>query len=109
MRDMIYGMILLMKRVTVTLPDDVVEEIDRWETNRSRFVLEASLRELALRRREKLDRSLANPHPESTRVAEQGLEEWGAAAHPDDEDLLETDRGRDVRWTPGQGWSEDTG
>ena len=73
-------MIILMKRVTVTLPDEVVEEIDRWEKNRSRFVLEASLRELALRRREQLERSLANPHIESDRVAEQGLEAWGEAA-----------------------------
>ena len=31
-----------MKRVTVTLPDVIVEEIDRWEKNRSKFVLEAA-------------------------------------------------------------------
>jgi len=42
-----------MKRVTVTLPETIVEEIDRWEKNRSKFVLEASLRELELRRRER--------------------------------------------------------
>ena len=104
---MIYDMILLMKRVTVTLPDEVVDEIDRWEKNRSRFVLEASLRELALRRREKLGRSLANPHAEASRVAEQGLEDWGAAASADDEDLLQADRGRSVSWIPGRGWKED--
>jgi Arc/MetJ-type ribon-helix-helix transcriptional regulator len=104
---MIYDMILLMKRVTITLPDDVVDEIDRWETNRSRFVLEASLRELALRRREKLGRSLASPHPESFLVAEHGLEEWGAAAHGDDEHLLDADQARHVQWSPGRGWRED--
>ena len=65
------------------MPDDVVDEIDRWETNRSRFVLEASLRELALRRREKLGRSLASPHPESARVAEQGLEQAAERLHKD--------------------------
>ncbi len=95
-----------MKRVTVTLPDEVVEEIDRWEANRSRFVLEASLRELALRRREELERSLANPHIESEWVAEQGLEEWGSAADGDDEGLLEPEAGRAVRWRDGEGWSE---
>jgi metal-responsive CopG/Arc/MetJ family transcriptional regulator len=35
-----------MRRVTVTLPDEVVEEIDRNEPNRSRFVLEAKLKAL---------------------------------------------------------------
>ena len=99
-------MIILMKRVTVTLPDEVVEEIDRWEKNRSRFVLEASLRELALRRREQLERSLANPHIESDRVAEQGLEAWGEAADGDDEGLLEPGAGRAVRWRDGEGWTE---
>jgi len=39
-------MIILMKRVTVTLPEELVSEIDRWEANRSRFVLVAAEREL---------------------------------------------------------------
>ena len=93
-----------MKRVTVTLPDEVVEEIDRRESNRSKLVLEASLRELESRRREELRRSLANPHPDSDRVAEAGIEEWGRGALPEDQDLLDSDAGRHVRWIPGQGW-----
>jgi hypothetical protein len=99
-------MIILMKRVTVTLPDDVVEEIDRWEKNRSRFVLEASLRELELRRREQLERSLRSPHPESSRVAEEGLEDWGKVMKEEDESLLDESAGRRVRWKPDGGWSE---
>jgi len=95
-----------MKRVTVTLPHDVVEEIDRWEKNRSKFVLEASLRELALRRREELERSLTNPHIESEWVAEQGMEAWGSAADVDDEDLLEPTAARGVRWRENEGWTE---
>ena len=95
-----------MKRVTVTLPDEVVEEIDRWEKNRSRFVLEASLRELSVRRREELERSLSNPHIESEWVAEQGLGAWGDAADSDDEGLLEPEAGRAVRWRDGEGWTE---
>ena len=97
-----------MKRVTVTLPNEVVEEIDRWEKNRSRFVLEASLKELEHRRREELERSLANPHAESEWVAEQGLEDWGAGVLSDDEDLLDSDARMQVRWTPDEGWIEDS-
>ena len=96
-----------MRRVTVTLPDDVVEEIDRRESNRSKFVLEASLHELELRRREELRRSLDNPHSESDRVAEAGIEEWGRGLLPEDEDLLDPAVGKPVRWTPGEGWSEE--
>jgi hypothetical protein len=98
-----------MRRVTVTLPDDLVDEIDRWERNRSKFVLEASLRELEHRRRRELERSLRSPHPESDRVAEEGIEEWGAGAGESDETLLETSVGRRVDWVPGVGWSEEPG
>lgn len=103
---MINDMIILMKRVTVTLPDEVVEEIDRWEANRSRFVLEASVKELALRRREELERSLENPHVETAWVAEQGFEEWCSAADGNDEGLLEPEAGQAVRWRADEGWSE---
>ena len=95
-----------MKRVTVTLPDDLVDEIDRREKNRSRFVLEAARRELELRRREELERSLRSPHPDSGRVAESGMEEWGALSSPDDADLVDRSDGRSVRWTPEDGWRE---
>ena len=71
-----------MKRVTVTLPDVIVEEIDRWEKNRSKFVLEATERELELRRRQELERSLQYPHSETNQVAEAGIEEWGEGWSP---------------------------
>ena len=96
-----------MKRVTVTLPDDVVEQIDRWESNRSRFVLQAARRELEERRREELTRSLRAPHPETGQVAEAGLEEWGGEAASGDEDLLDPSAGRRILWTPGRGWGVD--
>ena len=95
-----------MKRVTITLPEVIVEEIDRWERNRSKFVLEATERELDLRRRRELERSLRNPHPESTQVAEAGIEEWGAGWVADDEELVDPSAGRPVRWTPDGGWRE---
>ncbi len=97
-----------MKRVTVTLPDEVVEEIDRWEKNRSKFVLVAARRELELRRREELERSLSNPHPEVGKVAELGIDEWTTTVAGDDDELLDSSAGRAVRWVEGEGWREAT-
>ena len=50
-----------INRVTVSLPDELIKDIDRWEKNRSKFVAEAIRRELDCRRREELRRSLQNP------------------------------------------------
>jgi len=97
-----------MKRVTVTLPDVIVAEIDRWERNRSKFVLEAAERELELRRRRELERSLRYPHPEGRQVAEAGFEEWGEAWSTEEEDLVDSSAGRPIRWTPDDGWSEES-
>ncbi len=102
-------MIILMPaaRVTVTLPPEVVDEIDRREKNRSRFVLEAVRREVERRRREDLRRSLANPHSESSELADAGLEEWGGpAGRGGSEDLLDRGAGKAVRWVAGKGWVE---
>ena len=51
------------ERVTVTLPAEVVREVDRREQNRSRFVLEAIQHELERRRRDALRRSIETPRP----------------------------------------------
>jgi Arc/MetJ-type ribon-helix-helix transcriptional regulator len=96
------------ERVTVTLPADLVNDIDRREKNRSKFVVEAVRRELDRRRREDLRRSLQNPHSESSDLAEQGLEEWSRTLPEEDvESLLDSGAGKPVRWVPGQGWIED--
>ena len=95
-----------MKRVTVTLPQAIVEEIDRWEKNRSKFVLEAAEHELELRRRQELELSLRNPHQDSVQVAEVGIEQWGEGWDSDDQGLVDPSSGRSVRWTPEGGWSE---
>jgi metal-responsive CopG/Arc/MetJ family transcriptional regulator len=50
--------------VTVALPLDIVRDIDRMETNRSKFILDAVHHELQRRRREKLELALRAPHPE---------------------------------------------
>ena len=96
-----------MERVTVTMPDDLVKEIDRREKNRSKFVAEAVRGELDRRRRAELRRSLENPHPESDELAEQGLEEWSRGLPEEDaEALVDTSAGKAVRWVAGEGWVE---
>ena len=65
-----------MERVTVTLPTDLVEKIDRLERNRSRFIAEAVEHELVQRRRDALLQSVQNPHPETTELVDVGLSEW---------------------------------
>ena len=93
------------ERVTVTLPADLVDGIDRCERNRSRFIAEAVAHELALRRRKGLLRSIANPHPEATVVAEEGLAEWGSGLPSGDDGLVDASTGKPVHWVEGKGWS----
>jgi hypothetical protein len=97
------------ERVTVTLPIDLVEGIDRFARNRSRFITEAVEHELVRRRRHALLRSLKTPHPESTDLAETGVADWGANLPVDDETLVDEARGEPVRWIEGQGWVEESG
>jgi hypothetical protein len=95
------------ERVTVTLPVEMVESIDRFERNRSRFITEAVERELVRRRREGLLRSLEHPHPEAAELAETGLTDWGASLPPDDQGLVDVTGGKAVRWVEGRGWVEE--
>lgn len=82
------------ERVTITLPAQLIEDIQRIERNRRRFILEAVRRELACRRREGLQRSLWSPHPEAFELADAGLAEWAASLPEGDE---------------GQGWVDAPG
>jgi hypothetical protein len=93
------------ERVTVTLPVNVVEDIDRIESNRSKFVLEAVRHELRRRRKEDLRRSLRNPHPESNALAEEGFSAWSKSL-PDEEisDFVDLETGTPVQWIPNEGW-----
>jgi hypothetical protein len=97
-----------IERVTVTLPADVVEDIDCRERNRSRFILDAVRRELKRRQREELKRSLYHPHPETSELADAGFADWGARL-PDEKasDLVDVRAGRAVRWVPGRGWIDE--
>ncbi len=96
------------ERVTVTLPIDLVESIDRFERNRSRFIAEAVEHELERRRRDGLLRSLATPHAEAGELADTGLADWGASLPEGDEGLVDETAGKPVRWVDGQGWVEES-
>jgi Arc/MetJ-type ribon-helix-helix transcriptional regulator len=94
-------------RVTVSLPNDLLRDIDRREKNRSKFVAEAVRNELDRRRREELRRSLQNPHPESAVLAGQGLEEWTRGLPEEDaEALVDSSAGKPIQWVSGEGWVE---
>jgi hypothetical protein len=96
------------ERVTVTLPVELIESIDRVEGNRSRFIAEAVEHELALRRRKALLRSLENPHAETGELAEIGVSDWAASLPSGDDDLVDMAGGKAVRWVEGQGWMEES-
>ncbi len=94
------------ERVTVTLPADLIVNIDRLERNRSRFIAQAVEHELARRRHEGLRRSLEQPHPEAAELADAGLGDWAASLPDGDEGLVDMAAGTPVRWVEGQGWVE---
>jgi len=96
-----------VERVTVTLPNELVRDIDRQEKNRSKFVADAVRHELERRRRAELRRSLDNPHPESAEYADLGMAEWAMSLPDEDtESLFDAGAGTPVTWIPGKGWIE---
>jgi hypothetical protein len=95
------------ERVTVTLRSDLLQEIDRVERNRSRFIAQAVEHELQLRRREALLRSMANPHPETTESTDIALGDW-VTDLPEENDLVDLSTGTAVRWIEGRGWVEES-
>ena len=97
----------VMDRVTVTLPHDVLLDIDRLEKNRSKFVLEAVRQELESRRDMEYRKSLDSPHPESQEFESLGFDAWAIGLPVEDaEGLVDSNAGTEVRWIPGEGWLE---
>jgi post-segregation antitoxin (ccd killing protein) len=94
------------ERVTITIPEEIVRDIDRRERNRSKFILRAVQNELERHRKEELRRSLREPHPESEQLAQAGIGDWMRGLPEGDADLLDLNTGKGVRWIPGQGWIE---
>lgn len=96
----------IAERVTVTLRSHLIEEIDRIERNRSRFISIAVEHELQRRRREALRESVANPHPETAALADVSLGDW-VDDLPEEYDLVDLSSGTAVRWVDGSGWVEE--
>src|SRR5438094_10240564 len=93
------------ERVTITLPANLVRDIDRIEKNRSKFLQEAARHELERRRRDLLRRSLQSPHPETAELTEAGFLEWASSLPEEDAvGLVNLQSGTEVRWIPGEGW-----
>jgi hypothetical protein len=92
------------ERVTISLPEEMVQEIDGRERNRSRFVQRAIAGELERLRQQELQRSLDNPHTDSEVVAETGFSEWADQAAADDQELLDASSGKEIRWDADRGW-----
>lgn len=101
------GMPTAAERVTVTLRSDLLEEIDRVERNRSRFIAQAVEHELQRRRREALLQSIANPHSETADLADTGVADW-VTDLPEENDLVDLSTGTPVRWVEGRGWVEES-
>lgn len=99
-----------MGRVTVTLPADILSDIDSAEKNRSAFILEAVRRELSRRRRLNLRKSLRNPHEESLGNAEAGFDAWaGSLPREDLSGLVDPSTVEPVRWVHGKSKSRPSG
>ncbi len=92
------------ERVTVTLPEEILRDIDMQERNRSRFVLKAVKHELERRQKEELRRSLRKPHQDSDEIADEGFADWVEGSLEGDEDLVDTKSGESVQWILGRGW-----
>ena len=92
-------------RVTVTLAATLVEDIDRLERNRSRFIAEAVAHELTRRRQVALLHSVRQPHADTVTLADTGLGDW-VSDLPADDGLVDVDAGTPVRWVEGEGWTK---
>ncbi len=93
-------------RVTVTLSDELLREIDLQDRNRSRFIQQAVEQELERRRRELLIASLESPHPETLELEADGLSEWIEAGKDSDLELVDMTQFRPLAWVPDEGWKE---
>lgn len=90
------------ERITVTLPGELLYEMDRLDSNRSRFVREAIRQNLEYRRLQDLAESLAQPHAHLREMESLGFA--SRAGEGVEEDLVDADAGTPVRWEEGRGW-----
>jgi hypothetical protein len=96
------------ERISVLLPAELLEDLDRIARNRDRFISDAIRHEIGRRAHEALRDSLRTPHPDLATAAEEDLHEWNASLPDEDaSSLVDLDSGTAVRWRPGEGWAED--
>jgi hypothetical protein len=96
------------ERITVTLPQGLLREVDARDENRSRFVAEAVHNELARRKHVEFLASLeqrAWTH-EDDELIEADTNEWFAQTTPADSQLVDPTEGTPVYWQAGVGWLE---
>jgi len=94
-----------VERVTVSLPADLLLELDRRSKNRSAFVQEAVLREIGRRVRLELLDSGRNPHPETLAYAGESLDEWATMLPKEDTTkMYDPKKVTPLRWIEGKGW-----
>ena len=62
-------------RITTTLPIELVHAVDKFEKNRSKFVMVAIQKEVKRREREALRKSLHSVHPESSKINDD-FQDW---------------------------------
>lgn len=91
------------RRITITLPTDLVAKIDGIDQSRSRFISEAVRRELARHRRDELLRSITTPHPDAIAMQDISVHDW-VEDLADDADVVDLSAGMPVRWIEGRGW-----
>jgi hypothetical protein len=96
--------VVTTERVTVSLPSNLLEGIDQFEHNRSRFIAQAIEHELEHRRREELLRSVRTPHPGGDDLASLGTADWLPDLVEDAAELVDLAGGTPVRWVRGDGW-----
>lgn len=98
------GNIALMatRRLTVSLPEELVRAIDRRSSNRSAYLQRAAKHELERELRRDLERSLSSPVVDE--IADAGFEEWLVAIPGDGREIADPDQGTPVRWIEGRGW-----
>jgi post-segregation antitoxin (ccd killing protein) len=97
------------ERVTVTLPIELIEQIDRIERNRSKFVAVAIRNELSRRQLEHFRASLDNAHCDAAELTELGLDDWATGYPPETEGIAERNAGSRVRWIEPHGWFKESG
>lgn len=96
-----------LERTTVTLPGELLRQIDLRAKDRSQFVADAVRNELERIERQELRLSIEHPHPDGALLEDAGFDEWARGLPCEKEVLLAPGAGKPVRWTPGVGWSED--